>query len=249
MRKKVLITLPAYNEEDQLEKKVLQLSNFAKKKLTKIDYRIVIAENGSKDKTPTIARKLAKQIPNVDFYKHPEQGRGKALYALWEKRKTDCYVYMDVDLATDIKHTPELIDSILSKNHSLSIGTRNLKSSRVSRSLKRTIISKGYISLLKVIFKIKSSDTQCGFKAISLDAKERLWPLMDPINWTGAAWFFDAELIIIAEKIGLKIYEIPVKWNEAPDTTVQIQSTIQEDLNGIVRILKSKPWTQKSSNI
>lgn len=242
----VLVTVPVYNEEEQIEQKISDLYKYSKKNLINYNYKIVIAENGSKDKTVELGKALAKKLDTVSFYKHPVQGRGKALYKLWQITDADCYVYMDVDLATDIQHTHELIHSILEKNYDLSLGSRNLKRSRVQRSLKRTIFSKGYISLLKLVFQIKTSDTQCGFKGIGKNAKNLLWPLMDPTNWTGAAWFFDAELIILAEKLGLKIYEIPVKWKEAPDTTVAISGTINEDLNGILRILRTKPW--KRSN-
>ncbi|MDD3647846.1 MAG: glycosyltransferase [Candidatus Dojkabacteria bacterium] len=238
----ILITVPVYNEEKQLRTKIYELNNYALKNLREYRYKIVIAENGSKDSTSYIASHLAKELKLVEFYKHPEQGRGKALYSLWLQEKARCYIYMDVDLATDVNHTLELANSIMRKGYDVSIGSRNLNDSRVHRGLKRTTISKGYILLLRLIFGIKSSDTQCGFKALSSDAKERLWPLLNPDNWTGAAWFFDAELIILAEKIGLKIHEIPVKWNEAPGTTVSIANTIKEDLSGIYRLLKTKPW-------
>ncbi|MBU0975171.1 MAG: glycosyltransferase [Patescibacteria group bacterium] len=243
----VLITVPVYNEEKQLREKISELDAYSRKNLNGLKYQIVITENGSKDKTPQIARQLSKDLEYVSLYEHPEQGRGKALYALWKHMNARCYAYMDVDLATDINHTFELVNSILKKGYDVSLASRNLKASRVHRGLKRTIISKGYIFLLKSIFRLRVSDTQCGFKAISKRARDLLWPCMDPLNWTGAAWFFDAELVILAEKLGLKIFEIPVKWTEAPGSTVSIRSTIIEDLSGIFRLLKTKPWQNRKS--
>lgn len=244
----VLITVPVYNEEKQLREKILELYKYTKKNLTKYSYKIVVAENGSKDRTQIIARELEAELPDVELFVNLVQGRGKTLYNLWEQENAKCYVYMDLDLATDKIHILELIDSILVKNCDLSYGSRNLEHSDVHRGLKRTIFSKGYILLLKLFFQINSTDTQCGFKALSKSTVERLWPLMDTDNWEGAAWFFDAELIILADKLGLKIFEIPVKWTEAPGTTVSLFHTVKEDLNGMLRMLRTKPWKNEQKN-
>jgi glycosyltransferase involved in cell wall biosynthesis len=242
VRDKVLITLPVYNEEKQLYKKTLEVLCYAKKNLGELDYTILIADNGSTDKTSDIGKELSRTYEQIKYFYMEVKGRGKVLYHVWKECDADCYVYMDIDLATDLKHLKDLIVGVLKKNFDIAIGTRNAARSKVQRSLKRTIISKTYINLLKLIFGLKVTDTQCGFKALSLKARKILWPRLDPANWVGSAWFFDAELLILAEKLGLKIYEVPVEWSAGLYSSVSLLKDVKEDLSGIVRMIKTKPW-------
>lgn len=243
-KQKIIITLPVYNEEKTLSDRVLELKRYAQKNLGNFDYTILIADNGSSDNTPNIAEKLSKGNKDIVHFYTKVKGRGKVLYRVWKKYNADCYVYMDIDLATELKHLPELVSGITKKGFDIAVGTRNLKDSHVQRSLKRTIISKAYITLLKIVFGLKVSDTQCGFKAISSRAVKKLWPKMNPSDWKGAAWFFDSELLILAEKIGLGIYEVPVCWKEGPYSNVSVFKDALEDLRGIIRIIKIKPWKE-----
>lgn len=240
--RKVIITLPVYNEEKQIFSKSIELYNYINKNLKNYNIEIYIANNASDDQTSKIAKRLTEKYTMFKYFYTPIKGRGKVIYNLWKKIKADCYVYMDIDLSTSLKHLPDLINSIIIQGYDISIGSRNLSDSNVKRSLMRTIISKAYIKLLNFIFHIKISDTQCGFKAFSKHVINTLWDKMDPKNWKGSAWFFDAEILIIAEKLDMKIYQIPVSWEDSPYTTVSLLKDIKEDLRGIIRLIKEKPW-------
>ncbi len=240
--KNVLITLPAYNEERNLEKAIYTLISYARENLKMYNYQILIADNASGDKTSEIGKKLEKKFKEVKYYFSPEKGRGKVIYKVWNTFNFDIYAYMDVDLSVDVSHTKDLLEAVDRGGYDISIGTRNNKKSYVKRSFKRTFISKAYIILLKMLLGINSSDTQCGFKAITKNAKNVIWEKINPLNWEGCAWFFDTELILIAEKVGMKIFELPVKWLESPYTTTSLIRDAKEDLKGIYRVLRTKPW-------
>lgn len=241
-KQKVLITLPVYNEEKQLYNKTLEIYNFMIKYLSTLDSTILIADNASSDNTAKIGKTLTQKLDKVEYFFSPIKGRGKILYNVWKKYKADCYVYMDIDLSTDLKHLPDLIKAVLINNFDIAIGTRNKQKSQVKRTFKRTVISKVYIALLKFIFRLKVSDTQCGFKALGPNAIKQLWCRMNPKFWKGSAWFFDAEILILAEKLDLAIQEIPVRWKGSSYTTVSLLNDIKENIRGIFRLLKTKPW-------
>lgn len=168
-----------------------------------------------------------------------KKGRGRAIKKAWSESGAKILAYMDVDLSTHIKHIPELISSLQTNNYDISIGSRLLSKSKIKRSLKREIISRIYNLIVKLIHGTKFSDAQCGFKAIK---KEIFMNLLSKIQ--NNEWFFDSEMLIIAEKMSYKIYEIPVEWNEDMGSTVKIVPTAMEDLKGLLRLYKTKPWKQ-----
>ena len=144
---------------------------------------------------------------------------------------------MDVDLSTGIEAFPELIAAIAEKGYDVAIGSRLASGSRVTRSLKRTVLTTGYNWIIKAMFFTRFSDAQCGFKAVSRAAAQRLLPLIENNNW-----FFDTELLILAEKMGYRVYDVPVRWVEDTDTRVKIASTVTEDLRGLLRLRINQPW-------
>jgi hypothetical protein len=144
---------------------------------------------------------------------------------------------MDIDLSTDLAHLPPLVRSLL-RGYDLAIGTRNSPRSRVyGRSFLRTVTSKVYIWLIKAFFLVRFSDAQCGFKAISDKCAKQLLP-----HVSDTAWFFDTELLILAEKLGYRIYEEAVTWIDNPGSTVRVVKTAQGDLEGLLRLFRTKPW-------
>ncbi len=231
------IVIPVYNEEDELESHTETLIGFLKSYLTDFDWSITIADNASVDKTLAIARRLAKKYPAVRAFHLDKKGRGRAVKEAWMKIEADVHCYMDVDLSTDLKHIPPLVRSIL-RGYDIAIGTRNAESSKVyGRGWLRTLTSKTYIALIRLLFFIRFTDAQCGFKAITGQAAKSLLPYIEDNEW-----FFDSELLIVAEKLGYRIYEEAVTWIDNPGSTVRVVKTAQGDLDGLWRLFKIRPW-------
>ena len=138
---------------------------------------------------------------------------------------------MDVDLSTDLNALLPLVAPLLSGHSDVAIGTRLARGARVVRGPKREVISRCYNLLLHVTLGTRFSDAQCGFKAIRADAARVLLPLT-----TDSGWFFDTELLVLAERAGLRIHEVPVDWIDDPDSRVKVVATALGDLRGIVRL-------------
>lgn len=201
----ILIVLPCYNEEKILEKNVSFLLSFCQKNL-KEDFMIVIADNNSQDGTREIFQKL--ENDSVKYLFIPQQGKGLAVKTAWQRFEADIYCFMDADLATDLSSLPDLIQAIR-QGYDVCLGSRPHILSKVKRSFFRKIFSFGYSFLFRVVLASKITDAPCGFKAISQRAKKEILPLVK-----NEKWFFDSELVVLAEKQGRKIKEIPVKWTE-----------------------------------
>lgn len=240
LKTKIKIVLPVYNEEKELEENLLKLGDFVSKNLADYEVKIVIADNASTDETSKIAKKLVNQNNHVSLFRLEEKGRGRAVKNVWGMNDADIYIYMDIDLSTDLKHLPNLINS-LKCDFDLAIGSRLLDNSKIiGRTIKREILSRVYNFLIKILFQTKFSDAQCGFKAISQKAARELLPKIKDNEW-----FFDSELLIIAEKSGYKIYEEPVVWVDNPGSTVRVLKTVTGDLKGLLRLLITKPWGKR----
>jgi len=233
----VNIVIPVYNEESELAQSVQTLRQFLRDHLQDFFWHITIADNASTDSTLLIAKKLAKENTDVFFVHLPQKGRGRAVKQVWQKDTADIEAYMDVDLSTDLKHFPPLVRSLL-RGYDIAIGTRNAPGSRVyGRSMLRTFTSKMYIALIKLFFWVHFSDAQCGFKAVTRRVVQKIIPQV-----VDNAWFFDSELLIIAEKSGYRIYEEPVTWIDNPGSTVRVLKTAQGDLEGLKRLFIERPW-------
>ncbi|MFA6255221.1 MAG: glycosyltransferase [Patescibacteria group bacterium] len=209
---KILIAIPAYNEESILEKSVLKLLAFCQQNLSD-DWQIIIADNNSKDRTSVIGKDLAAKFPAVKYLFVSQKGKGVAIKTAWRQDSADIYCFMDADLATDLAALPQLISGIKEGND-LVIGSRFHPKSKVVRSLGRKLTSQAYRLVLKIILALKINDAPCGFKAINQKVKENL---LDLIN--NQQWFFDSELVILAEKKGYKIKEIPISWQDPREGT------------------------------
>jgi glycosyltransferase involved in cell wall biosynthesis len=231
------ITIPVYNEEKELEKSVLTLADFLSRNLSDFQWSISVADNASTDNTFRIAQSLEKKFPYIHAIHLPQKGRGRAVKYVWSQSKADYVAYMDVDLSSDLKHFPNLVHA-LQRGYDIAIGSRNTRGSRVyGRNLLRTITSKGYISLIKLFFWVHFSDAQCGFKAVTREVVDELIPLI-----SDNGWFFDSELLIVGEKLGYRIYDEPVTWIDNPGSTVRVWKTAQGDLEGLIRLFKTRPW-------
>jgi len=225
------IVIPVLNEEKALPKCVAHLGEFLKAHLS-YPYRIVIADNGSTDQTPVVAEMLSKQYRDVHWTRLEIRGRGRALREAWLQSDADILSYMDVDLSTNLDAFPSLVQAIEGEGYDVAIGSRLMRGSVVrKRSFKREVTSRSYNMIIKAIFFTRFSDAQCGFKAVSRDAAQFLIPKIQD-----QAWFFDSELLILAEKSGLRIKDIPVEWTDDPDSRVRVIKTATEDLKGLLRL-------------
>lgn len=233
----VNIVIPVYNEEIELADSVKTLSEYLMNNLEDFRWVITIADNASTDRTLSIAKRIAKENSHVHVVHLDEKGRGRAVKKVWIESQEDILAYMDVDLSTDLKHFPPLVRS-LQRGYDVAIGTRNARSSKVyKRGLLRTITSKGYIFLIKVCFFVHFSDAQCGFKAVTRKIVDSIIPHVEDNEW-----FFDTELLLLAEKSGYRIYEEGVRWIDNPGSTVRVMKTAQGDVEGLARLFFNRPW-------
>jgi putative flippase GtrA len=226
----VEIVVPVYNEQAVLRESISRLYAYLTESFP-FSWQVVIADNASTDGTLAIARELAGELPGVDVLHLPAKGRGRALRAAWSASDATVVCYMDVDLSTDLRALLPLVAPLLSGHSDLAIGTRLAPGARVSRSAKREFISRSYNHVLRTALRARFSDAQCGFKAVRADVMRELLPEV-----RDEAWFFDTELLVRAQRDGLRIHEVPVDWVEDPDSRVDITSTALADLRGVARL-------------
>jgi len=238
MPARVDIVVPVYNEQAILARSIRRLHDHLSETMP-FAWRIVIADNASTDHTPRIAAALAADLPGVDFLALLQKGRGRALRAAWLGSEAEVVCYMDVDLSTDLRALLPLIAPLVSGHSDIAIGTRLHRGSQVVRGAKRELISRSYNGLLRVTLGARFSDAQCGFKAMRTSAARLLLPLV-----RDEAWFFDTELLMLAQREGLRIHEVPVDWVDDPDSRVDIIRTALDDLRGIGRLLAAARLTR-----
>lgn len=226
------VVVPVYNEQAALAASIRRLHRYLAETLP-FTARITIADNASIDETPRIASELAEELDGVRVVRLEQKGRGRALHTVWSSSDAPVLAYMDVDLSTDLAALQPLLAPLISGHSDLAIGTRLARSSRVVRGAKREVISRCYNLILRSTLAAKFSDAQCGFKAIRADVAARLLP-----HVTDTGWFFDTELLVLAERSGLRIHEVPVDWVDDPDSRVDIVATATADLKGIARLMK-----------
>jgi glycosyltransferase involved in cell wall biosynthesis len=230
MQPTVEIAIPVFNEQRSLERSVRELRAFLADSFP-YPARIVIADNASEDATPYIGERLAAELDGVEYLRLPQKGRGRALRAVWSRSRADVVAYMDVDLSTGLEALLPLVAPLVSGHSDLAIGTRLAPGSRVVRGPKRELISRSYNRLLHLALRTRVSDAQCGFKAGRREAVAALLPAVED-----EAWFFDTELLVLAEHRGLRIHEVPVDWVDDPESSVAIVRTARDDLLGVLRL-------------
>jgi glycosyltransferase involved in cell wall biosynthesis len=235
----IAIILPAYNEAKRLENTVsriieemdgmaidgmavsgmaidgMAVSGMAGK------YEIIIAEDGSKDGTDAIAEKLHDKYSFVKHLHSAERaGRGRALNRSFASTDASIVLYCDVDLATDTKHMKQLIDAIRN-GYDIATGSRLMKDSDVKRPFNREFASRGYNSLVRMMLRSKLYDHQCGFKAFN---RKTIMPMLSEVKDTH--WFWDTELLVRAQRKGMKVYEFPVYWRHGGATKVDLKRDV-----------------------
>lgn len=222
--------VPVRNEERTLAPSIRRLAAYLRAEFP-FRSRITIADNGSSDGTWAVAEELAAELAEVRAVQLEQPGRGRALRSCWLESDAEVVAYTDVDLSSGLEALLPLVAPLLSGHSDIAIGTRLARGARVSRSSRRETISRCYNLLLQAILDVGFSDAQCGFKAIRADKARLLLPLTQD-----TAWFFDTELLVLAERAGLRVHEVPVDWIDDPDSSVDVLATAMADLRGIARL-------------
>ncbi len=226
------IVIPVHNEQETLERSIRRLYGFLTAE-ARFTWRIVIADNASTDETPEIARAMVAELPHVSWLRLLDKGRGRALRAAWSASDATVVSYMDADLSTGLHCLPALVAPLLSGHAEVAIGTRLAAGANVTRGIKRELISRSYNRLLRFVLHAGFTDAQCGFKAVRRDVSHELLAAT-----CDQGWFFDTELLVAAERRGLRIHEVAVDWVDDSDSSVAIVSTALTDLRGVARLVR-----------
>ena len=237
------ITLPVFNEERALGPAVRRLHAYVNGDFPYFT-RITIADNASTDGTAVQALKLAVELSGIRLVRLNRKGKGRAVAASWMTSDAHVVAYMDVDLSTDLSALLPLVAPIISGHSDVTIGSRLVSGSRVVRSAKRELLSRGYNLLLRLVLGVGVKDAQCGFKAMRADVARRLVPSVQ-----NRSWFFDTELAVRAERAGLRVLELPVDWVEhaAPrDNVIGLMAAALENVQGIWRLATDR-WVESAS--
>ncbi|TPG17328.1 bifunctional glycosyltransferase family 2/GtrA family protein [Pedococcus bigeumensis] len=227
------VVIPVHNEQHTVAASVRRLHQHLVQTFP-YPFRITVADNASTDATVAVASVLVAQLDGVALVRLAQKGRGRALKQVWLASDAPILAYMDVDLSTDLDAVWPLVAPLMSGHSDVAIGSRLAHGARVVRGTKREAISRCYNLVLRATLGATFTDAQCGFKAIRSDVAAELLPLVeDP------TWFFDTELLVLAQRCGLRIHEVPVDWFDDPDSRVDVVATALDDLRGVVRVRRS----------
>ena len=230
----VEVVVPVHNEQRVLEASIRRLHGYLAASFP-FPCRITSADNASTDGTWLLARRLAEQLPGARVVHVAQKGRGRALRQVWGASDADVVAYMDVDLSTGLEALLPLVAPLLSGHSDLAIGTRLANGAAVVRGPTRELVSRCYNLLLRATMRARFSDAQCGFKAGRTEVVRALLPAVED-----QAWFFDTELLLAAQRAGLRIHEVPVDWVEDTDSRVDLVRTALDDLRGMARVARRR---------
>jgi putative flippase GtrA len=228
----VEVVVPVHNEQRMLEASIRRLHGYLSARFP-FAFRITIADNASTDATWLLAKRLAERLPDVRAVHVVQKGRGRALRQVWSASDADVVAYMDVDLSTGLEALLPLVAPLVSGHSDLAIGTRLANGAAVVRGPRRELVSRCYNLLLRTAMRARFSDAQCGFKAGRTEVVRALLPAVED-----QAWFFDTELLLAAQRGGLRIHEVPVDWVEDSDSRVDVVRTALDDLRGMARVAR-----------
>ena len=226
------IALPVFNQEVRLEENLRRLHGHLADTLPHT-FRITVVDNASTDGTLRIAERLAREFPELMVVRLDRRGRGNSLRKIWLSSASPLLAYIDLDLSFDLSAVAPLLAPLMSGHSDLAVGTRLAKASHGTFSHHRDVIARAYNFLLRVLTGARFSDAECGFKAIRADVARQLLPYT-----RDEAWFFDTELLIIADRSALRIHEVPVDWSDNPDSSVDVVRTLLTDLKGLAGLTR-----------
>lgn len=231
--------LPVFNEQEIIEQNIVKLFNYCKNSNFNFDWRIVIINNGSTDKTKEESLKLLSD--KIIYFEVKLPGRGRALKEYWLSSKSDILVYMDIDMAVSFNYIPDLVSPIIDGRYDLVMGSRRLLTSKYQRSFVRDFSSKIYLFLFHKLLNYKYTDLQCGFKAIRNDKFKSLSKYLEDFYW-----FFDTELVVFTCIFNGRIKEIAINWQENRYKNRKSKVTIfQDGISSIINIFKLRKRIKK----
>jgi putative flippase GtrA len=226
------IAVPVHNEQRALESSIRRLHAYLARGFP-FTWRVTIVDNASTDDTPAVADRLALELASLRVVHLDRKGRGRALRSAWTTSDARVVAYMDVDLSTDLDALLPLVAPLVSGHSDIAIGSRLAPGSHVARHPNREFISRSYNLILRAALATRVRDAQCGFKAVRTEVARRLLPAVED-----EGWFFDTELLLLAERNGLRIHEVPVDWIDDLDSRVHVVSTALGDLRGTARMMR-----------
>lgn len=232
------VVIPVLNEAHVLAKSVAMVRKFLSENLAR-RWRVVIVDNGSMDGTDRVAQELTRQYDDVGFVHLDQRGRGRALRMAWTQSTAAIVSYMDVDLSMELAALPRAVQALAEEGYDIAIGSRLMRASRTKRSFKREFISRMYNVFVKLVLFTKFSDAQCGFKVVTRQVVDHIVPQIKD-----QSWFFDTEMLVLAERQGYRIKDLPVKWDEDDDSRVKIVKTAWDDIKGVLR-LRRLLWSRE----
>jgi len=224
------VVVPVYNEERDLGPNIRKLHAYVSDRFP-FPTVITIADNASRDGTLALARRLAEELLGVRVMHLDTKGRGRALRAAWTQSDAQVVTYMDVDLSTDLAALLPLVAPIVAGESDVGIGSRLARGAHTRRGVRREFISRAYNLVLRLALGARFSDAQCGFKAVRGEVARQIVPRIED-----QTWFFDTELLVLAQRAGLRLHEVPVTWTDDPDSRVDILRTAIDDLRGVIRL-------------
>lgn len=228
------VVIPVFNEQDEVADAVRTVHRYLQEQFA-YPFRVTVADNASTDATLHIAHQVQRDVPGVRVVHLEQKGRGRALKQAWLSSDALVLAYMDVDLSTDLDALAPLVAPLMSGHSDIAIGSRLARGANVVRGAKREVISRSYNRILRTALRVRFTDAQCGFKAIRADVARELLPLV-----RDTTWFFDTELLVLAQWAGLRTHEVPVDWYDDPDSRVDIVRTATDDLEGVWRLLRTR---------
>src|SRR5262245_33217293 len=239
MGARIHVTFPVLNEEALLASSIERTIAFCNQHKLEI-HEFCIADNGSTDRTAEISQTLTARYPNLRYLRLGKRGFGLALKAAWNATDADFVGYMDIDLATDLRHLKEVHDHVArGDGYELYLGSRLKRGASVrNRTLLREVTSRMFNRLLQLRLGVSFSDAMCGFKFIDRNLYRRLadrFPFTDD-------WFFATQLAVRAEWLGARILDMPVDWTDQPDSKSSARLVSLSMLNpvGIAELREEK---------
>lgn len=229
---KYSVCIPMYNEGSIIEDTAKKLSAYLERTYGE-DYELIFYDDGSSDRSPELVTALG--LPRVRVIEGKENhGKGRGVRASVLASKGDYVMFTDADLAYGCDTIKKMFDSLeANSSASISIGSRNISDDGYEGyTFTRKFASKAYIKVLNVLGGLKCSDSQCGCKAF---VGEKIRPVLEKCKIDGFA--FDFEIILRAQKAGLKIIEVPVKIINHRQSKVHL---IRDAFNMLGDIMKIK---------
>ena len=215
----VSIIIPAYNEAGRLEASITELAGFFSS--VPWTHEVILVIEKSTDGTLEVARRLATKIPCMEVIGHDiQRGKGYAVRVGMLRARGEIAFFMDADLSTPLSEVGHFMNRFsVAPPADVLVGNRQHAGSEIltRQHFLRRKMGQTYNGILRLIAGIRISDTQCGFKAFRRAAREAVFPLQ---KLDGFA--FDVEVLLLAERLGFAVADMPVRWRNAEGSKVHI---------------------------